>query len=389
MEIISEINNAKLELREWRRYLHQIPETAFEEVQTAGFVAQKLKEFGLEVHEKIAETGVVGILRKGTGNKSIGFRADMDALPIEEKNRFSYTSRNPGKMHACGHDGHTVMLLAAARHLALYGKFDGTISFIFQPAEENEGGARRMIQEGLFEKFPVNAVYGLHNYPGLEVGKAAVRTGGIMASFDTFDLKITGVGTHGAMPHKGIDPIVVGAEVVGALQKIVSRATDPLLPIVLSVTRFQAGTTYNIIPESARLAGSVRLTTPELLGQIEKKFKQICQGVCQAHGAKVDITYEHRYPPVVNTPDETNLAVKAANLVLSDENVDTNCPPLMGSEDFAWLMTSTPGSYILLGNGKGDKGGVMPHNPQYDFNDELLPVGASYWIRLAEMSLTF
>jgi hippurate hydrolase len=373
--------------KEWRRHLHQYPETAFEEVETARFVADKLREFGLEIDQGLAHTGVVGVLHCGQGKKMSGRRADMDALPIFEENTFKHASSHSGKMHACGHDGHISMLLAAARHLSVHGRFDGSVVFIFQPAEENEGGGRRMVAEGLFERYPVEAVYGLHNMPDLELGRAAIRSGTIMASFDTFDLEILGKGTHSAVPHTGVDPIVVGAEVIGALQKIVSRAVDPLLPAVLSVTRFEAGSTYNVIPEAAQLAGSVRSTSPEVRDRIEAEFKQICTGVCEAHGAQASITYEHRYPAVINTAHETDQAIQAAGHVLGAENVEANCPPYMGSEDFAWMLRSKPGAYILLGNGKEGAGGRMPHSPQYDFNDDLLPIGASYWVRLVEECL--
>ena len=387
MKLYPDIVTDKPLFKEWRQHLHRYPETAFEEVETGRFVAEKLREFGLEIHQGLAKTGVVGVLRRGQGSNMIGLRADMDALPMTEENTFAYASRHPGKMHACGHDGHTTMLLAAARHLAVHGRFDGTVVFIFQPAEENEGGGRRMVEDGLFERFPVEAIYGLHNFPGLELGTAAIRTGTIMASFDTFDLEIRGQGTHGAMPHTGVDPIVVGAEVIGALQKIVSRSVDPLLPAVLSVTRFEAGSTYNVIPDAAHLAGSIRSTSPEVRDRIEAEFKQICSGVCEAHGARAAITYEQRYPTTINTARETGQAIKVAGHVLGTENVEANCPPLMGSEDFAWMLQSKPGAYILMGNRKGNKGNCMPHSPQYDFNDDLLPIGASYWVHLVEECL--
>ena len=374
-------------LKGWRRHLHQHPETAFNEDATARFVADRLVEFGLKVHTGIAVTGVVGVLQRGRGTAVLGLRADMDALPMTEQNTFAHASTNPGIMHGCGHDGHTTMLLAAAGHLAAHGRFNGTVVFIFQPGEENENGAKRMIEDDLFRRFPVDAVFGLHNHPGMPLGKAATRTGAITANFDVFDLKIHGRGTHSAMPHTGVDPIVVGSDLVGALQTIISRSIDPLQPAVLSVTRLQAGSSYNIIPDTATLSGSVRTTLPDIQAQIEERIRKVSAGICQAYGAKFSLSYERRYPATVNTAQETARAADAAKVVMGADNVDPNCDPLLGSEDFAWMLQAKPGAYIFLGSKTKDKPELRLHSPGYDFEDELIPIGASYWVRLVEQCL--
>lgn len=387
MDIIASINAFKDELTNWRRDIHAHPELAFEEYRTAKLVADKLHSFGIDVHTGIAGTGVVGTLTKGRGNRAIGLRADLDALPIHEENDFDYHSTCEGKMHACGHDGHTVMLLGAAKYLAESTEFEGTVQFIFQPAEENEGGGRRMIEEGLFEKFPVEAVFGMHNIPGLPVGKFAIRPGPMMAAFDIFIVKITGKGSHAAMPHLGIDPIVIGTKVVDAFQNIVSRFIDPQEPAVVSVTQFHGGDTYNVIPNAIEIRGCTRCFSPRVQYLIETKLKSIAEGICEAFGAQLDFTYERRYPPTINSEPETEIAGKVAAMIVGEDNVNMNAKATMGSEDFAYMLQERPGSYMWIGNGDGE-GTCMVHNPGYDFNDSILPLGATYWARLVEHVLS-
>jgi hippurate hydrolase len=370
----------------WRRDIHAHPETAFEEHRTADVVARKLAEFGIAVTRGIAGTGVVGTLKAGSGKRTIGLRADMDALHIHEKNGFAHRSQNSGRMHACGHDGHTTMLLGAAKYLAETRNFDGTVHFIFQPAEENEGGGRVMVQEGLFEKFAVEAVYGMHNWPGMPVGQFGVMKGPMMASFDIFELIVTGVGTHAAMPQRGIDPIVVAAEIVGALQTLTSRAISPLDAAVVSVTQFHAGDTWNVIPEEVVLRGTTRTFKAEVQDKVEAGIRRLAEGIAAAHGCTVAMRYERRYPATVNTADETDRAADAMAEVVGAANVVRDLPPTMGSEDFAFMLQAKPGCYAWIGNGPGE-GGCMLHNPSYDFNDDILPIGASYWARLVERNL--
>ena len=389
MPIVNRIAAFHDDMVAWRRDLHAHPETAFEEQRTSDFVVAKLSEFGIEVHRGLATTGVVGVLRgKGDGQRAIGLRADMDALHIQELNDFAHRSKNEGKMHACGHDGHTTMLLGAARYLSETRNFDGTVYLIFQPAEENEGGGRVMVEEGLFEQFPAEQVYGLHNMPGVGVGEIAMRTGPAMAAFDIFELTVTGKGGHAAMPHRGIDPVVIAAQIVTALQTIVSRTVDPLESAVVTVTQVHAGDTWNVIPEQAVLRGTARSFRPEIRDRIEADIARIAEGIAGALGATVDLRYERRYPAVVNSPDETDLAARVAADVVGDGQVATDSPPLMGSEDFAYMLEAKPGCYIWLGNGvEGGPGGCFVHNPHYDFNDEASIVGASYWARLVETAL--
>lgn len=387
MPIKSRIADLHDEMIAWRHDLHAHPETAFEEHRTSDVVAAALESFGIQVRRGLARTGVVGMLKAGSSPKKIGLRADMDALDVAELNDFAHKSRVDGKMHACGHDGHTAMLLGAARYLAETRRFDGTVYFIFQPAEENEAGGRVMVQDGLFDEFPAEQVYGMHNMPGIEVGKIGVRKGPAMASADFFEVAITGVGAHGAFPHKGIDPILVGAEMVTALQRIVSRTTDPLDQAVVSVTQFHAGSTNNVIPETATFSGTCRTFSEETQDRIEREIRRICDGVAAAHGATARVGYDRRYPPTINTPVETEAALRAAAEVVGDASVLRELPPLMGSEDFAWMLKARPGCYVWLGNGVGQEGGCMVHNPKYDFNDRILPIGASYWASLVELEL--
>jgi len=384
MPILNRIADFHADLTGWRRDIHAHPETAFEEHRTSEFVAKRLGDFGIEIHRGLAGTGVVGTLRGSRpGGRAIAIRADMDALHVHEKNHFGHCSTNDGKMHACGHDGHTAMLLGAARYLAETRNFAGTVHFIFQPAEESEGGARVMLEEGLFQKFPVEAVYGMHNWPGLAVGQFGVRPGPLLAASDTFEIVVEGKGAHGAMPHTGIDPVVTAAQITLGLQIIRSRVTHPLDGAVVSVTQVHGGDTWNVIPDEVVMRGTARSFKPEVQDQIEDGIRRIAAGVAAANGAKVRVTYQRRYPATVNSPAETELAVAAAAEVAGEKNVDPNYTPSMGAEDFAFMLQAKPGCYILIGNGES----ASLHNSHYDFNDEVLPLGASYWARLVERVL--
>jgi amidohydrolase len=386
MPIINRIADFHDDMIAWRHEIHSHPETAFEEVRTAGLVADRLKDFGVEVHTGLAKTGVVGVLKCGSSDRKIGLRADMDALDLQEMNDFEHKSLHNGKMHACGHDGHTTMLLGAARYLAETQNFDGTVYFIFQPAEENVAGGRVMVDEGLFDRFPCQDVYGMHNMPGIPAGQIALMPGPMMASADFFHIRVDGVGAHGAFPHEGVDPVLIGSELVMALQRIVSRTTNPLHQAVISVTQFNAGHTTNVIPEFAELAGTTRAFLPEVQDMIEREMQRVCEGIGAAHNARVTFTYDRRYPPTINTPEETERASRAAAVVVGEDNVRRDLQPVMGAEDFAWMLKAKPGCYVWVGNGTG-KGGCMVHNPKYDFNDDILPVGASYWVKLVEQEL--
>jgi len=386
MNIIPQLAADKDIMSTWRRDIHAHPEIAFEEHRTAQLVAEKLREFGLEIETGIAGTGVVGTLTKGRGNRAIGLRADLDALPIQEANKFAHKSTHPGKMHACGHDGHTTMLLGAAKYLAEHGEFEGTVYFIFQPAEENEGGGRVMVEEGLFDRYPMEAVYGMHNIPGMPVGTFAVKPGPMMAAFDIFELVVTGKGGHAAMPHLTIDPIVVGTKIVEAYQSIVSRSIDPQDPVVLSVTQFHAGDAYNVIPNKVSISGCTRCFSPRVQEKLEAQMKQVATEICRAYGATCEFKYERRYPPTVNSEIEAHLAGSVATELVGADSVNLNPKPAMASEDFAYMLQEKPGAYIWIGNGDGE-GSCMVHNPSYDFNDEILPIGATWWVKLAETSL--
>ena len=383
MKIIKELKDLQGEMQEWRRDIHAHPEIAFEEHRTAQIVADKLESFGIEVETGIAGTGVVGTLRKGMGNRSIGLRADLDALLINETNDFEYKSKNPGQMHACGHDGHTTMLLGAAKYLSEQGNFDGTVNFIFQPAEENEGGGRVMIEDGLFDKYPVESVYGMHNIPGMPVGSFAIKPGPIMAAFDIFNLKVIGRGGHAAMPQTTVDPIIVGTKIIDAFQAIISRSIDPQEPSVLSVTQFHGGDAYNVIPNQVEIKGCTRCFSPNVQKKLEDEMRQISESICKAYGADCEFHYEHRYPATINSEEEANLAGQVAQEIVGEERVNLSPKPGMGSEDFAYMLQEKPGSYIWIGNGDGE-GSCMIHNPGYDFNDEILPIGATYWVKMAE-----
>jgi len=383
MTIIDRIGELHGEMTAWRRDLHAHPETAFEEHRTSNVVAGLLTAFGLEVHRGLAKTGVVASLRAGKGTRAIGLRADLDALPIREENTFAHRSTYDGRMHACGHDGHTAMLLGAAKYLAATRGFDGTVHFIFQPAEENEGGGRALVEEGLFERFPCDAVYGMHNWPGMAVGQFGVLPGPMMASFDIFEIGIAGRGAHAAMPHNGIDPVVAGSALVQALQTIPSRSVNPVDAAVVTVTQFHAGDTWNVIPGHAVLRGTTRAFRPEIQDEIERGVRRVCAGIDAAYGTSSAVRYERRYPPTINAPRETAVAAAAIAKVVGEENVRTDLQPTMGAEDFAFMLQAKPGCYVWIGNGPGD-GGCMLHNPRYDFNDDCLPIGASYWATLVE-----
>jgi hippurate hydrolase len=384
--IIGDIHAFHDELKSIRHDLHAHPEIAFEEQRTSDLVAAKLTALGFEVHRGLAKTGVVGVLRNGAGKRAIGLRADMDALQIHERNAFAHRSQHAGKMHACGHDGHTTMLLGAAKYLAQHRNFDGTVNFIFQPAEENEGGARVMIEEGLFDRFPCDTVWGMHNWPGMDAGQFCVMPGPMMAGFDIFEITLTGRGAHAAMPHNGWDPIVAGSALVQALQTIVSRNTHPVEAGVVSVTQFHGGDTWNVIPNEVVIRGTTRSFKPEIQALIERRIGEICDGVAATYGCTVKFWYDRRYPPTVNSSPEAEIARSVLADLVGTQSVHTNLTPTMGAEDFAFMLQAKPGCYIWIGNGAGE-GGCMLHNPGYDFNDEILPLGASYWVKLVERCL--
>ena len=382
MPVVEKILQMHPTMAEWRHDLHAHPETAFEELRTAAMVAQRLESFGLKVHRGLGRTGVVGTLSAGSAKRAIGLRADMDALHISEQNNFSHRSQHEGKMHACGHDGHTAMLLGAAKYLSETGNFDGTVHFIFQPAEENEGGGREMVEQGLFEKFPCESVYGMHNWPGMPAGRFGFRAGPTMASFDIFEIELTGRGSHAALPHTGIDPIVAAAALVQALQTISSRNVDPIESAVVSVTQVHAGDTWNVIPDAAVVRGTTRAFRPEVQDLIEHRLRQICAGIAATFGTEAKVRYERRYPPLINAAAETEVCASVLRATVGSENV-VNVPPVMGSEDFAFMLQAKAGCYVFIGNGPGE-GGCMLHNPHYDFNDQILPLGASYWTNLVQ-----
>ncbi|MEN3371769.1 M20 aminoacylase family protein [Dechloromonas sp. ZS-1] len=374
------------ELTAQRRDIHAHPELAFDENRTADLVAAELTRYGLEVHRGIAKTGVVGVLRAGTSGRMIGLRADMDALPLCEMNEFPHHSRYQGKMHACGHDGHTAMLLGAARYLAGQPDFDGIAVFIFQPAEEAEGGAAVMIEDGLFERFPVEAVFGLHNWPGIPVGQMMVMPGPVMAGTCGFEITVRGHGCHAAMPHQGVDAIVTGAQLVQALQTVVSRNLHPCESAVVSVTQFHAGEAWNVIPEEVVLRGTIRSFKPEVQETVERSIERLCSGIAAANGAQINVHFDHRYPATVNSTNEAHFCQRVAAEVFGGEHVLTDILPSMGAEDFAYMLREKPGCYVWLGNGPGT-GGCTLHNPHYDFNDELLTLGVSYWVHLVRRFL--
>ncbi|HET7831368.1 MAG TPA: M20 aminoacylase family protein [Gallionella sp.] len=388
MPIIPAIAALHAEMADWRRDLHAHPETAFEEHRTAGMIAEKLTEWGIEVHCGIGGTGVVGVLRNGEQGRRIGLRADMDALAIAEGNTFSHASRYSGKFHGCGHDGHVAMLLGAARYLAATRRFSGTVVFIFQPAEEGQGGARKMLADGLFDRFPCDEIYAMHNRPTMPLGQIAVLSGPVMAAADEFRAHITGRGGHAANPHLCVDPVVAAAHLVTAWQPLVSRRTDPLDAVVISVTEMHAGNTFNVIPAEAFLGGTARSHRAETRERLSVEMAEVAHGIARAFGVEIAFDYLRGYPATVNHQTEAVIAAAAARLVVGDGNVRSDLPPAMGAEDFAYMLEARPGAYIWVGQAAepGGRGACSLHSPNYDFNDDVLPIGASLFATLVEMS---
>ncbi|KQV34552.1 M20 aminoacylase family protein [Massilia sp. Root335] len=394
MRLVEPILAYQSELETIRRDIHAHPELCYEEQRTADVVAQRLTEWGIPVVRGLGVTGVVGIIKNGTSDRAIGLRADMDALPMQELNTFEHASRHAGKMHACGHDGHTTMLLGAAHYLSQNRNFDGTVYLIFQPAEEGGAGARRMMDDGLFERFPMEAVYGMHNWPGIKTGSFGVVAGPMMASSNEFRVVVKGKGAHAAQPHRGIDPVMVAVQIAQGWQTIISREKNPLDTAVLSITQIHAGSATNVIPDEAVMIGTVRTFATDVLDLIERRMHEIAGGLAAGFGATVDFSFKRNYPPLINHPEQTAFAVEAMRAVVGADNVDTNVEPTMGAEDFAFMLQEKPGCYVFIGNGDGEHrmgghglGPCQLHNGSYDFNDQLLPVGASFWARLVEMSL--
>ena len=397
MNVIDSIVTQAASIAAVRRDIHAHPELCFEEVRTADVVAQKLTEWGIPIHRGMGKTGVVGIVKGrdgGASGRAIGLRADMDALPMQEFNTFAHASKHQGKMHACGHDGHVAMLLAAAQHFAKHRNFDGTVYLIFQPAEEGGGGARVMIEEGLFEQFPMEAVYGMHNWPGMPVGQFAVSSGPVMASSNEFKITIRGKGGHAALPHTGTDPVPLACGMVQAFQTIISRNKKPVDAGVISVTMIHAGEATNVVPDSVELQGTVRTFTTEVTDLIEKRMRQIAEHHCAAHDATCEFEFVRNYPPTVNSAPEAEFARKVMAGIVGEANVLVQ-EPTMGAEDFAFMLQAKPGAYCFIANGDGAHremghggGPCMLHNPSYDFNDDLIPLGATYWVKLAEEWLT-
>ncbi|NEX61113.1 M20 aminoacylase family protein [Noviherbaspirillum galbum] len=395
MKLIEPIIQFQSEIQKLRREIHSNPELCFEEQRTADLIAQKLTEWGIPVDRGMGVTGVVGILRNGTSKRAVGLRADMDALPVQEINTFSHASRNQGKMHACGHDGHCAMLLGAAHYLSRNKNFDGTVYLIFQPAEEGGGGARRMMDDGLFTKYPMDAVFGMHNWPGVAAGTFGVTAGPMMASSNEFEVVVKGKGAHAAQPHKGIDPVMIAVQIAQSWQTIISRNKNPLDAGVLSITQIHAGSATNVIPDEATLVGTVRTFTTPVLDLIEERMRNIAEHTAQAFDASIEFQFKRNYPPLINHREETAFALGVMRSIVGADKVDGSVEPTMGAEDFAFMLQEKPGCYVFIGNGEGghrDSGhGLGPcnlHNPSYDFNDELLPIGATYWVRLAEAYLT-
>jgi hippurate hydrolase len=389
MPIVDRIVAMQAEVAAWRRDIHAHPEILFDVQRTAGSVAEKLKAFGCdEVVTGIGKTGVVGVIRGKGGNgagagKVIGLRADMDALPMDEQTNLPYRSTNPGKMHACGHDGHTAMLLGAAKYLAETRNFSGTAVVIFQPAEEGGGGGREMVKEGMMERFGIQEVYGMHNMPGLPVGDFAIRPGPLLAAADRIVIEIEGLGSHAAKPHTGIDPVLIGAQIVNQAQSIVSRSVDPIKSGLISICQFHAGSADNVIPPTATLRGTARSLLPEVRDTLEGRLRQIVENTAKAYGAQATLTYSRHYPVTRNHEQQTDFAAAVASAVVGSERVDTNTPPLMGGEDFSFMLEARPGAFIFIGN--GDTAGL--HHPAYDFNDDAIGAGVSYWARLVETAM--
>ncbi|MBP0597957.1 amidohydrolase [Herbaspirillum sp. LeCh32-8] len=394
MNLITEIEHSRAQFQRIRRDLHAHPELAFEERRSAQVVADLLQQWGIPHHTGLAGTGVVGIIKAGNSSRAIGLRADMDALPIQEANSFDHASRHPGKMHACGHDGHTAMLLAAAHHLQNTRDFDGTVYLIFQPAEEKGGGARRMIEDGLFERFPMESVYGIHNWPGMPTGFFGVNSGAIMASSSEFRIIMRGKGSHAALPHNAIDPVSAIVQLAQSLQTILTRNKRPTDSAVMSVTQIHAGETSNVIPDSAWLGGTVRTFSLEVLDLIEGRMRELAQHTGAGFGCEAEVEFSRNYPPTINHAKETSVCVEVMRELVGTHNVEADLEPPMSAEDFSFMLQARPGCYVLLGNGDGGHrehghgaGPCMLHNTSYDFNDDLLPIGASYWVKLAQKIL--
>jgi len=390
MKVIDSLVTQAASIAALRRDIHAHPELCFEEVRTADLVAARLTEWGIPVHRGLGKTGVVGIVKNGSSTRALGLRADMDALPMQEFNTFAHASRHAGKMHACGHDGHTAMLLAAAQHLAAHRNFDGTVYLIFQPAEEGGGGAREMIEDGLFEQFPMEAVFGMHNWPGAPVGTFSLSPGPVMASSNEFKITVRGKGSHAALPHNGIDPVPIACQMVQAFQTIITRNKKPVDAGVISVTMIHAGEATNVVPDRCELQGTVRTFSVEVLDMIERRMRQVAEHVCAAHEAQCEFEFARNYPPTINSEAEALFARAVMADIVGESNVQAQ-EPTMGAEDFAYMLQAKPGAYCFIGNGDGAHremghggGPCMLHNPSYDFNDDLIPLGATYWVRLAE-----
>jgi len=386
MPIVNRVADLHAEITAWRRDLHAHPELMFDVQRTAGTVAEKLRAFGCdEVATGIGRTGVVGVIygRKGSTGKTIGLRADMDALPIEEASDLPYRSTVAGKMHACGHDGHTAMLLGAARYLAETRNFAGTAVVIFQPAEEGGGGGKKMIDDGLMDRFRIGEVFGMHNYPGMPVGAFGIRAGPVMAAADALTIDVEGVGAHAARPHLGIDTVLVGAQIINAIQSVVSRNVDPLKSAVVSICMFRAGTADNVIPQTVQLRGTARSFTSDIRDLLETRLRILVENTAAAYGAKARLTYRRGYPVLVNHERQTEFAASVASQIAGEDKVDTLFPPMMGAEDFSYMLNARPGAFIWVGNG----GGAGLHHPSYNFNDDAIPFGTSYWVRLVETAL--
>jgi len=390
MNLLDDITMQANTLAAVRKDIHSHPELCFQEFRTADIVAQKLTEWGIPVDRGMGTTGVVGIIKSGTSTRSIGLRADMDALPIQEVNTFAHASQHAGKMHACGHDGHTTMLLAAAQHLAKHKNFDGTVYLIFQPAEEGGGGAREMVKDGLFKKYPMDAVFGIHNWPGLQVGQFAVSPGPVMASSNEFKITICGKGSHAALPHNGVDPVPIACQMVQAFQTIITRNKKPVDAGVISVTMIHAGQATNVVANTCELQGTVRTFTVDVLDMIESRMKKIAEHVCAAHDATVEFSFHRNYPSTINHESETAFTRNVLTQMVGAENVKQQ-EPTMGAEDFSYFLQELPGTYFFIGNGQGahremghGAGPCTLHNPSYDFNDDLIPLGGTVWVRMVE-----
>ena len=387
MVVSNSINQMYEEMKTWRQDLHRIPEIGLEEYKTSKYIKSKLSEFNIEFKDGYSNTGIVAYIKgsKGNSDKSIGLRADFDALPMPEKNNFDHKSTNEGMMHACGHDGHTSMLLGAAKYLSENNDFDGNVYFIFQPGEEGFAGGQKMIQDGMFEDFKIDEVYALHNWPELPIGSIGVNSGPMMAAVDEFDIIIKGKGGHAAIPQLAIDPIVISSQIVLAIQTIISRSTDPVDKALISITKINGGTAYNVIDDNVKLGGTIRTFKPETRSFFEKKINEIADGITKANGAEAEVEFHltNKYPPTINSKKETEFAANVAKKIFGETNVNTNIEPSMGGEDFSYLLEKKPGSYLYIGQGD-DKHNAHLHTTKYDFNDNLLPIGVNYWVELVK-----